>query len=158
MELIKKYGIKICCALALIALFLPMATVTISNDYTGDISQSLSGFTVAFQGYVCMLLIVGPAAIIAAEYIEVVKKLKALVQCGVSLIGIILTFVGYLQASNIAGAAESVSMGYAEVNASMGFGGILCIISYVAILAITLLFDRNELKANIAALKGAKAQ
>lgn len=154
MELIKKYGIKLFCALALIALFLPMATVSIPDM---DYSESLSGFTVAFQGYVCMLLIVGPAAIIAAEYIELVKKLKALVQCGVSLLGIILTFVGYLQASNIAGAAESAGMGVVDVEASMGFGGILCIISYVAILAITVLFQKDELKANIAALKGAKA-
>lgn len=152
MEIIKKYGIKVLCAIALIALFLPMATVEVGSYY----STSLSGFTIAFQGYICMLLIVGPVAIIAADYINIVKQLKALVQCGVSVLGIILTFVGYLQASKIAAAGESAGMGYVDCDASFGFGGILCIIAYIAIIVITVLFQKDELMANIAALKGSK--
>ena len=44
MDIIKKYGIKILCVTALIALFLPMATVTIESDYTPTWSTSLSGW------------------------------------------------------------------------------------------------------------------
>jgi hypothetical protein len=152
MEIIKKYGIKLLSAVALLALFFPMATVEVGN-YA---STSLSGLTVAFQGYICMLLIVGPVVIIASDYIKIVKTLKALVQCAASVLGIILTFVGYLQASNIAAASESVGLGYVECDASLGFGGILCIISYIAIIVITLLFQKDELKANIEMLKGMK--
>ena len=154
MEIVKKYGIKILCAIALFALFLPMATVTVGSDFY-DSTTSLSGFTVAFQGYICMLLIVGPIALFAADYIPAVKRLKALVQAGVSVIGVILTFVGYLQASKIAAAGQAAGMGFVDCEASLGFGGILCIISYIGILAITLLFQKDELAENIKALKGA---
>lgn len=150
MEIIKKYGIKVVCVVALIALFFPMATVEVGSYY----STSLSGFTVAFQGYICMLLIVGPIAIVASDYIAIVKRLKALVQVGVSILGIILTFVGYLQASNIAAVGQSAGMGYVDCEASFGFGGILCIIAYIAIFAMTIFFQKNELKENIDALKG----
>lgn len=153
MVYVKKYGVLALCALALIALFLPMATVEVGSHY----SKSLSGFTVAFQGYVCMLLIVGPITIAAADYIAVVKRLKALIQVAVAVIGIILTFVGYLQASDIAAAADAAGMGYVECEASFGFGGILCILAYVGIGAITLLFQKDELTENIKALKGAKS-
>ena len=156
MEMIKKYGVMILCALAFIALFLPMASVTVSSDYTDyENTQTISGFTVAFQGYICMLLIAGPIAIIGADYIAIVKRLKALVQAGVSVICIILTFIGYGQASKIASAAQSVGAGYADCEAAMGIGGILCIVAYVGILALTLLFQKKELTENIGAVKGA---
>lgn len=155
MEIIKKHGIKILCAIALIALFLPMASITVGSDYADyENTTNISGFTVAFQGYICMLLIVGPVAIVAADYIAIVKRLRALVQAGVSVLGVILTFVGYLQANNIAAAGDAGGMGFVDVEASLGFGGILCIIAYVGILAITLLFQKDELIENINALKG----
>ena len=105
-----------------------------------------------------MLLIVGPIAIFAADYIAIVKRLKALVQAGVSILGVILTFVGYLQASKIASAGQAAGMGFVDCEATIGFGGILCIIAYVGILAITLLFQKDELVENINALKGASKQ
>ena len=37
----------------------------------------------------------------------IIKKFNALVQFGVSVLGIILTFVGYLQASKIAAAVQA---------------------------------------------------
>ena len=154
MEYVKKYGIKVLCLVALVALFLPMASVSVESDYY-DNSTNISGLTVAFQGYICLLLIVGPVAIIAADYIAIVKRLKALVQAGVSVIGVILTFVGYLQASSIASAGQAAGMGYVDCEASLGFGGILCIVAYIGILAITLLFQKDELMENINALKGA---
>ncbi len=152
MEIIKKHGIKTLCLVALIALFLPMSTVTV--DYAYDSwSTSLSGFTIAFQGYVCMLLIVGPVAIVGANYFVIVKRLKALVQVGVSVLCIILTFVGYLQASNIAAAGQAVGGGFVDCSATLGFGGILCLLSYVGICVITVLFQKAELMGNIVAVK-----
>lgn len=152
MEYIKKYGVMAMCVTALIALFFPMATVEVGDYY----STSLSGFTVAFQGYICMLLIAGPVAILLADYLPNIKQYKALIQVAVSVLGVILTFVGYLQASNIAAAGESAGMGYVDCEASFGFGGILCILAYIAILVLTVLFQRAELKENIETLKGLK--
>ena len=153
MEIIKKHGVKILCLIALIALFFPMASITVSSAYTDDYVTNISGFTVAFQGYICMLLIVGPIAIVAADYISIVKRLKAVFQTGVSVLGIILTFVGYLQANKIAAAGDAVGMGYADSEAAIGFGGILCLIAYIGVLAITVLFQKEELVENINALK-----
>lgn len=157
MEIVKKWGIAILCVVALIALFLPMATIETTTDYEFlDSSTSISGFTVAFQGYVCMVLIVGPVVILAADYIALAKKLKAVLQAGVSVLGILLTFVGYLQASKIAAAGDAVGMGYADVEASLGIGGVLCLICYAGILVLTLLFQKDELKKNVEELKGLK--
>lgn len=158
MELVKKFGVKALCALALVALFLPMATIELSASGLVNYSKStsLSGLTVALQGYVCMLLIVGPAAIIAADYIAVVKKLRALVQAGVAVLGIILTFVGYAQASDIAAAGSAAGMGQVKVEASLDIGGILCLVAYVGILVLTILWQKQELMENIAQLKSKK--
>ena len=60
-----------------------------------------------------------------------------------------------LDASSIAAASQAVGGGYAECEAAIGFGGILCILSYVGILTITVLFQKNELLENINALKSA---
>lgn len=152
MDFIKQNIIKILAAIAFIALFFPMSVVEVGSLYS--YTTSLSGFTIAFQGYICMLLIFGPIAIVLADYIAIVKRLRAFVQAVVAVLGIILTFVGYLQASNIAAAGESVGMGFVDCEATFGFGGILCLISYAAILVLTLLKQKNELKENIAALKG----
>lgn len=157
MEMIKKYGITAVCILAIVALFLPMASVEVSTDYGfGEYNAepvNLSGFEVALQGYVCMLLIVGPVLILAANYIELVKKFKAIIQTGVSALGIILTFVGYLQASSIASDAQMFGMGYVDCEASIGFGGILCIVAYLSMLALTVLFQKEELRENVMAFK-----
>ena len=158
MELVKKFGVKALSALALVALFLPMATIELSASGLVNYSKStsLSGLTVALQGYVCMLVIVGPAAIIAADYIAVVKKLRALVQAGVAVLGIILTFVGYAQASDIAAAGSAAGMGQVKVEASLDVGGILCLVAYVGILVLTILWQKQELMENIAQLKSKK--
>lgn len=152
MEKIKKYGITGFSIIALIALFFPMATVEINGDYVHS-SLSLSGFAIAFQGYICMILIVGPLAILAADWIPFVKKLKALVQAGVAVLGIILTFIGYSQAQSIAAASQAAGMGTVDCTSALGFGGILCLISYAAILVLTVLFQKNKLTDDINNLK-----
>lgn len=149
MDTIKKYGIKILALVAFIALFFPMASIEVNGYHT----TSLSGFTVAFQGYICMLLIAGPIAILASDFIAFTKRIIPLVQVAISAFGIILTFVGYLQASNIAAAGDAVGMGFVDCEASFGFGGILCLLSYAGILVLTVLFQKKELMENIASLK-----
>lgn len=156
MEIIKKYGIKALCLLAFVALFLPMAKVTVEGSYGYSQSISVNGFQIAFRGYICILLILGPAAIIAADYVAVMKKFQALIQVGVAALGIILSFVGYAQSSKIAAAGQAAGMGYADVQASLGFGAILCIIAYIGILGMTIFFQKDAIKNNIDTLKNLK--
>lgn len=152
MEMVKKYGIKALSAVALIALFLPMASVSVGSFY----EASYSGMDIAFEKYLCILLILAPIAIVAADYVAAMKKLQPLIQIGCSVIGIILTFVGYSQATDIAEAGNKVGMGFVTCEASIGFGSILGIIAYVGIIVVTVMFQKDELKANIESLKGRK--
>lgn len=149
MELIKKYAVKVLCVVALIALFFPMVTVSVED---AD-STSLSGIAIAFQGYLSMVLIFGPLAILAVGFVEKFKGMQTLVQAGIGALCIVFTFVGYLQGSSIAMAADAAGGGYVDVSASFGFGGVLCLICHIGILACTLLFQLPELKEELKALK-----
>ena len=160
MEIIKKYGVKILAAIALIALFLPMASFEIGVSmfgYSASNSVSVTGMDVAFGKYLCLLLIVGPVAIFAADYVAAMKKFKVLLQAGVSVLGVIFYIVGYLQAGSVASEAQGMTMGLANVDTSIGFGTILGILAYGGIIALTVLYEKDELKANIEALKNGKA-
>lgn len=156
MDMVKKYGIKALSALALISLLLPMGSISMSSEY----SQSCNGFHVIADNLFCFLLIILPFAIIMADYVGLMKKFRALMQVGCAGIGVIMTIVGYTQVSD-AGLLGSLSgiasmMGSIEVETSIGFGTILGILAYAGVIAVIVMFQKEELKANIDALKGEK--
>lgn len=144
MEFVKKNLLKILCVIALIALFFPMATVSIENDYYDAEVEVVSGLTAAFQGYVALLLIVGPIALIAADYLENIKQYKPIMVLAVPVICIIVTFVAYLQASSIAAIADNA---YVDVTSNLGFGGVLCIIAHIGIAIVGFLENKEEIMA-----------
>ena len=146
MEIVKKYLLKILCVVALIALFFPMATVSVENDYYDAEVQVVSGLTAAFQGYIAMLLIVGPIAIIAVDYIENLKQYKHIMVLAIPAVCIIVTFIAYLQASKIAAIADNA---YVDVTSNFGFGGILCLIAHVGIAIVGYLENKEAIKAMI---------
>lgn len=143
--MIKKYGVIALCAIALISLFFPMASVSIDSDYY-ESTTSVSGFTVALQGYVAMLLIVGPIAIAAADYVAQIKPFKKLIMLAAPAVCIIVTFIAFLQAKGIAAGADS---GWVDVSASMGFGGVLCLISHIGILVFGIIENKDTIMSYI---------
>ena len=145
MQIIKKYGLLILCVIALIALFLPMATISIESDYVDYVDTvSVSGFKVAFKGYISLLLIVAPVLLIASDYVPKFKARKKLIMLIAPIVCIVVTFIAYLQSAGIAGMAEN---GYAERNASIGIGGILCILAYIGIGILGFLENKDEILA-----------
>ena len=144
MELIKKHLVKILCAAALIALFFPMATLRIESNYGNYAEEiSVSGFTVAFQGYLAMLLILGPVALIAADFVEALEPHRHLLAVGAPALCILVTVIAYFQASGIAAASSNA---YVETTSSLGFGGILCLLCHIAIGILGYLEHKEPLK------------
>ena len=144
MELIKKYKnyiIIALCALALISLFLPMATITAENEYA-DSSQSVTGFTIAFSRYYPILLILGPIALAISEYLPQLKPYKKRLTLAVPVVCIIITVISLLTASSVASAFDSE---YADVSSSIGIGAILGIIAHLGIGILGFLDHKEEI-------------
>ena len=160
MEIVKKHGVKILAAIALIALFLPMASIEVGVSmfgYSASQSVTVSGMDVAVEKYLGLLLIVAPIAIVAADYVASMKKFRVLLQAAASALGILFYFVSYLQAGDAASQANSMLSGYGSVDTSIGFGTILGLLAYAGIIALIVVYEKDELMANIDTLKGAKA-
>ena len=160
MEIVKKHGVKILAAIALIALFFPMASIEVGVSmfgYSASQSVTVSGMDVAFEKYLGLLLIVAPIAIVAADYVASMKKFRVLLQAAASALGILFYFVSYLQAGDAASQANSMLSGYGSVDTSIGFGTILGLLAYAGINALIVVYEKDELMANIDTLKGAKA-
>lgn len=145
MEIVKKYLLKILCVVALVALFFPMAIVTVEGGYNSE-EVVVSGFMAAFQGYIAMLLIVGPIVIIAADYIEAIEDYKPIMTVAIPVVCIIVTFVAYLQAAGLAAVADNP---YVDCTSSLGFGGVLCLIAHIGIAVVGYLENKDAIKAMI---------
>ena len=143
MNFVKKYLLLILCVLAIVALFLPFATITAENDYASA-SASVSGFQVAFQRFIPLVLIVGPVALALTDFIDKLKPFKKILMLASPAACIIVAIVSYFLA---AGVASSASSAYADVSASFGLGGILCSLVHLAIGVLGYLENKEEIKA-----------
>ena len=148
-ELINKYGLIVLSIIAIIALFFPMASVTIDTGWY-DSTMSVSGFDVAFQKYYPILLIVGPAGIIAAHFLNQLQAYKKKLMFLSPIVGVIVTVATYFTAVNVASAGDSE---YADVTASMGTGGVLCLIAHIATGLLVYLQNKEEINALVGQLK-----
>lgn len=155
MEKIKKYLVIVLCAVALVALLMPYASVVVEVDafgYSDESATSVSGLTVAFQGYVALILIIGPAALIAANLgiVPVLKRMEEALLIVVPIISFIIALIAYAQASGIA-----VSSGGGEdygvyTYAKLGIGAILIIICNIGLLVYGLITNKSvKLNKNI---------
>ena len=145
-QIIKKNLLTILCAIAIIALFLPLLSWTVENDYA-DMSQSITGFQVANQKFLGYLLLLGPAILIAMNYVEKLQKHKPILGIAVPIILILVLIIVFFQAKAIAtagnaavGAVESGFGGFlgedfdsgVDIKVSIGIGMIISAISYIA--------------------------
>ncbi len=147
MEIAKKYLDKILCLVALIALFFPMAKIT-TEAVGHESATTISGFSVALGGYIGILLILGPIALIVADFVAQLKTLKPILSVAVPIVCLIVTLVAFLQAAGIAAAANSAgSWAGVETSSSLGFGAILTILSHLALGVIGYLANKDTLRA-----------
>lgn len=149
MEYIKKYGVQVLSVIALIALFFPMASVTVEGGYMEQ-TTSVSGLTCALQGYIAMILFLGPLALLFIDFLPKYKPHKNILTLLVPVICIIIVFIAYSQASGFASVADNE---YVECYSSLGFGGYLCLIAHIGTLVFGL-YNNKELITNL--IKGQK--
>ena len=135
---LKENIITILSAVAIVSMFLPFLSVSAETDY--------SSFSAKYSGLQCLqftilgyLLLVGPALLIATNYVPQIKSLKKILSICVPficLIGIYLVYVntksGALAAQQAANAATSAMGVESKVDVSIGFGMILCLLSHCA--------------------------
>lgn len=155
MEKIKKYLVVILCAVSLIALLMPYASVVIEVDvwgYSDESSTTVSGLTVAFQGYVALILIIGPAALIAANLgiVPILKKMEEALLIVVPVISFIIALIAYAQASGIAVSGGGYEDYGVYTYAKLGIGAILIIICNIGLLVYGLITNKSvKLNKNI---------
>lgn len=138
-ELIQKHLLTGICVIAIIALLLPVVTVSTESEYVSN-SKSISVFAVLFKS-VGFLLLVGPALLISMNYVKQLDKYKGILAIIVPIVCIITLVITFFQAKAGASAgtdAANAVMGGAGVDmglkasATPGIGGILALLSYIA--------------------------
>lgn len=135
--LVKTHMITILCTLALLALFLPFAKVSVEMEILGQSagsSETVSGFVAVSEGVLGYLLIIGPVLLIAMNYIKQLGKYKGILSIIVPIICVLVSIFVYTQAK----AVSLETMGYGtddifdlDISTSVGIGCILAILSYI---------------------------
>jgi len=161
--LIKQHIITILCVLSILALFLPFAKVTAEMSMMGASSQSsntVTGFTAAQEGILGYLLLVGPALLIAMNYVKALEKHKSLLAIAVPAVCLVVLIIVFMQAKGSAvKAAGGGGMVEMETKVSLGIGIIIAGLSYLAtIVAGGVLYHNFTLdKAGLEKLKAESA-
>ena len=161
--IIKKNGITVLCALSILALFLPFAKLSTTVEIFGGAStqsDTVNGFAAVTDGTLGWGLIIGPALLIAMNYIRQLGKYKGLLAVAVPVICLILAIVNVMNAKNLAMDASGGDTFSAKVSIAVGIGAILYVLCSVGtvILGLILYHDFTLDKAGLERLKGNSAE
>lgn len=134
-DVLKKHLLTICCAVSIIALFLPFASCDIKMDILGESgagSQNMSGFDVMQEYSLAYVLLAGPILLIAMNYIKQLDQHKALLSIAVPAICLIACIVTLISVKSVYVKSMGVSEGFGtSIKVKIGFGAILALLSYV---------------------------
>lgn len=134
-DVLKRHLLTICCAVSIIALFLPFASCNIEMNILGESgadSQSMSGFIVMQEYSLAYVLLAGPILLIAMNYIKQLDQHKALLSIAVPAICLIACVVTFLSVKSIYASSIGVSEDFGvNIKIKIGFGAILAILSYI---------------------------
>lgn len=135
-KLLNQHILTILCAVSLLVLFLPFLSVTAEMEILGASSSSTAtttGYGAIGNAFLGWGLIIGPALLVAMNYIKQLEKYKGLLAIVVPIACIVIEIITFFQAK---GASASASAGgaSAEVNASMGIGFFLLILVYLGMI------------------------
>ena len=135
-KLLNQHILTILCAVSLLVLFLPFLSVTAEMEILGQSSSSsvtTTGYGAIGNAFLGWGLIIGPALLVAMNYIKQLEKYKGLLAIVVPIACIVIEIITFFQAK---GASASASAGgaSAEVNASMGIGFFLLILVYLGMI------------------------
>ena len=132
--LFKKHMLTIFAVISLIALALPLCTiVTETESFIGSTSAkaTVSGFSAMGKSFFAYFMLIGPALIIAMNYIKPLEKYKGILAIAIPLVCIVSAILVFIQ---VKGSSASASNEYAsaEISANIGIGLILAFLSYIA--------------------------
>lgn len=135
---IQKNLLTILCVIAIAAMALPLCSVSVSIDsdfISSDSSTSMTGFAAMSESFFAILLVAGPAILIAMNYIKKLEAYQGLLVTAVPLICILsLIFVLFeAKSGNVASQAAGYGM---EVKVRAGIGAILDFAAYLGMAAI----------------------
>lgn len=136
-DILKKHLLTILCVISIVAMFLPFMTATAKMSVLGsssEASQSMTGFSIAQEGFLGYLLLVGPVLLIAMNYIKQLEKYKSLLAIAVPVLCFIVCIIVIVQAKSYAVKAMGYSGGGSfgmELKYSLGVGSILALLSYI---------------------------
>ena len=156
MEFVKKNIIAILCVISLVTLLFTWGefTTTASVDVAGfeassSASQSFGGFTAALNTIFGYLLIIGPVALIAMNYVKQLEEKKGLLAIAVPVICIVAWIFVIINADGIAAAGSAAAAGGSvETEVSFSIWAYLALASYIATgIAGALTFHGAKVKA-----------
>lgn len=134
-KLVNEHAITILCVISIIALFMPMFSVVTSMDVWGETSSetmTISGFEVMQEDKIGMLLVVGPAILIAMNYVKQLQKYKGILAIAAPLVCIVSFIACMIYAKNGNITAGESGIFRVDVKIKLAFGGLLALLSYLA--------------------------
>ena len=133
MELIKKHLMTILCAVCILLLMLPLATVTTvtSSELIGETraEASVNGFGALGLGVFGYILVIGPALLVAMNYIKQLDKYKSILAVVVPVICIVALILVLTQCDSISASASAGSAS-AKIEVSLAIGAYLLFVAY----------------------------
>ena len=157
--IVQKHLLSIVCALSLLLLLLPLAKISASVDTGyGDYSQqvSVSGLK-ALEGIIfSYFLVLGPAFLVAMNYIKPVEKYKGIIALVVPVVCLICLILTIIQSRKFANAA-SYGADNLDLSIKIGIGAILEILTYIG-MAVAGLITYHNFSLDKAGLEKLKAQ
>lgn len=134
MELVKKHLMTILCAVCVLLLLLPLASVVTvtSSELIGEtrVETSLNGFNALGVSVFAYLLVIGPALLVAMNYIKQLDKYKSILAIVVPLICIVALIIVMGQCDSISASAGN-SAASAKIEVSWSIGAFLLLAAYV---------------------------
>ena len=133
MELIKKHQLTIVCILSIIFLALPLVSVDYDVEFmgqSGSSSATVTGFDALGKSIFAYILILGPALLVAMNYVKQLERFKGLLAIVVPVVCLIALVIVVLSANSFSASASS-DYASAEVSVKLGIGTFLVAISHI---------------------------
>lgn len=168
---LKKNLMTILCALALVAMFLPFASVTTESKFTGSETVSVGGFASCSDSFWGILLIVGAVLLVVMNYIKPLENYKGILSMVIPVVCLIALIMFYLAICEVAEAGNKAagemnklagSVGVdagMKITTSIGAGVIIAALAYVGMIVFGIITQKDIIasKGSLANLKAAGA-
>ena len=134
-NMLKTHLLTVLCVVSLIAMFLPFANISTSMSVAGSggsASQSVTGFSAAKDGILGFVLLIGPAVLIAMNYVKQLEKYKSILAVAVPVICVVVGIIVLFQAKS-SGVKASGGGGLVDIEVKMtpAIGSIIALLSYI---------------------------